>query len=162
MLSQLMLISLLQLAPPWGHGQVQGETHSVGGWRLYVVTDRFTGQRSCKLYRPKVDYQRQALVLHLSRRADTSNAVYRVDGGPLVSSRADDMELARLGFALSDDDLENPSGGLVRVPARRIEGASAVTVEVPASHRPIRFRIEGLAAALETAAEAGCPAGRFD
>lgn len=155
------LMALMLLPPLFGHGAPDHATRRVGAWTVRERTDRFTHRASCELVRPHVRYERQALVLQLPRGVDTSAAAYRIDGGPVVSVGEDAMELARLGFALHDDDLANPSGGRVTVPARRLAGARIVQVEVKARGAVYRFKVEGLAGALDAAGRLGCGAAAF-
>lgn len=108
-----------------------------------------------------MDYERGALVIHLSPNADTFDAVYRIDGGAPRPVRADAMELASLGFALHNDDLSNPTGGLVRIPARTLAGASQVAVQIRPGAPVHRFPVDALAPALEAARAAGCGAEAF-
>jgi hypothetical protein len=150
------LFALLALHLPWTHGDARGEAHRVAGWTVTAHVERFTGRMACQVTRPGVAYRRQALVFRLSPRIDTSAAVYRVDAGAPVWARTDEPELARLGFALHGDDLNNPSGGVVRVPQGRLAGARAVQIETAADHRPFKFVIAGLAEALDAAKRAGC------
>jgi hypothetical protein len=160
MLSQLTLIMFLGLSG-FGHSPSDGQTRHVNGWTVRADSDRFTGQMICHLSRGRVGYEKQALVLHLPSHIDTSNAVYRIDGGQPDWVRDDEMELARLGFALHDDNLNNPSGGLVRIPERRVGSASAVSIETVTNRRPITVNIDGFAPALEAASKAGCAPADF-
>ena len=158
-LAALMGLHLPSLPVPWPHGGAQ--VSHVDGWTLTTRLDRFAGERSCSLSRGRIDYQRQALVFHLPARTDTAAALYRIDGAAPVPARADEAELAGLGFTLHNDDLDNPSGGLVRIPAHRLAGAGEVRIEPAAGRRPVKFKIGGLAAALDAARQAGCGEGDF-
>jgi hypothetical protein len=162
--TNLALIALLSFhAPSLPHlwGPPKGEVSHVAGWTLRVHPDHFTGTVTCKLWRERIDYQRQAVVFRLPTRIDTRAAVYRIDDAPPVAARADEAELAGLGFALNNDDLENPSGGLVRIPAHRLASAGEVRIETTPGHAPRKFKIGGLSAALEAAGKSGCGAGDF-
>jgi hypothetical protein len=155
------LIDLPAIPLPWTRGDTRIERSHIGAWRLVVETDRFTGRLTCQLQRGGIAYERQALVFHLSSRVDTTNAAYRIDGGPTVWSRTDAMELAGLGFALYNDDLANPSGGLVRVPMRRVMGAHAISIQPKANASAIKFNIQGFDLAMKAADKAGCTAEEF-
>jgi hypothetical protein len=158
----LALIALLLLPSTWGHHEIRVERRHVGAWTLVVQTDRFSGRVTCQLSKHKIGYERQALVFHLSDRVDTSDAVYKIDGGLPVWVRSDAMELAHLGFALHNDTLANPSGGLVRLPERSLLDAHLVAVQPKAGDAPVNFKIEGFRTALETAHNAGCDADAFN
>ena len=150
------MMAFLLLPPLFGHGAPDHATRRVGAWTVREQTDRFTHRSTCAVVRPRVRYERQALVLQLPARLDTSAAVYRIDDGPVISVRDDATELARLGFALHDDDLANPSGGRVTVPARRLTGARMVRVEVKPRGAVYSFKVDGLTSALDAAARLGC------
>ena len=159
--SAFALAALLSL--PWvSHpSEAHRAHHRIGPWTLTVVEDRFSGQVQCRLAARGMDFTRGALVLHLSPKADTSDAIYRIDGGPPRSVRADALELVRLGFALHQDDLWNPSGGLVRIPAPALGGATRGAVEARPGAPVYSFRIDALAPALEAARTAGCAPEAF-
>jgi hypothetical protein len=84
---------------------------------LELRTDSFAGRTDCRVRRGRLSYERQAQVVHLPARLNTFDAAYRIDGGRLMLARDAAADLAAQGFALSDDDLQNPSGGLVRISA---------------------------------------------
>jgi hypothetical protein len=145
------------LTLPWQTHREQG----VNGWKLNVRLDRFTYRRTCSLHRDRVHYERQALVFHLPPHTDTSRAAYRIDNGAPRWVSADAMELARLGFALHDDDLNNPSGGVVRITLARLAGGKQVEIE-PRSFGPwIRFNAGGIEGALAAALKK-CGEDEFD
>jgi hypothetical protein len=123
----------------------------VAGWTLDIRQDRFTRRQTCKLFRRNVYYERRALVFHLPTRPDTSRAAYRIDDGPPFWVTSDAAELADLGFSLHDDDLTNPSGGVVRIVVSRLVAAHTVTIEPKAFGSHSRFRLDGLQAALDVA-----------
>ena len=150
------LMALLLLPPVFGHGAEDHATRRVGAWTVQARTDRFTHHATCQLRESKVRYARQALVFQLPGKLDTSDAVYRIDDGPVMSVRNDAMELARLGFALHNDDLSNPSGGLVTVPAHRLAGARTVRIEAGNHGAVYRYRIDGIDQALEAGRALGC------
>lgn len=133
----------------------------VAGWTLTIDTDAFTKVRRCHLTRPNVEFRRSALILHAPERIDTSRADYRIDDGPVISVASDQLALAALGFQLENEDLDNPSQGLVRVPAMRLWQPRRISVQ-PAPGRPtVSFEVSGLVQALEAAADAGCPSEAF-
>ena len=152
-LAALFGIHMPSLHAPWPHA---AEVSRVEGWTLKARLDRFSGERSCTLSRGRIDYQRQALVFHMAAGANTVAARYRIDGAAPVPARADEAELAGLGFALHNDDLDNPSGGLVRIPVHRLTSAGEVQIEAAPGRTPVKFKIGGLSAALQAAHGAGC------
>ena len=174
MLSHLALLSFLTFSPPWGHHagpppprpapiHGPGNLHRrVGVWTVRTDIDRFSGAMSCRLYAHHVEYQRGALVFHLPRSVDTSTAIYRVDAGAPVWVNSELMDMARRGFALNQDDLNNPSGGLVRVPQERVMSARSVMVEAGGRGEVTTFKIDGFASALNAAHAAGCTTEAFE
>jgi hypothetical protein len=134
----------------------------VAGWVVSVRADGFTGRVACDLHKPRIEYRRSALVIRLGRHLNTADIAYRIDGGPPIWTRSDEMELARLGFALGGDSLTNPSGGLVRIPARRLQAARVVAIQPRPWKAPIQFDVAGLGPALDAATKAGCGPNSFD
>ena len=120
----------------------------VDGWILEWRRDGFSQRQACRLHRGAVTYERQALTFRLSRRVDTASAAYRIDNGRPFFARDDALDLVRLGFALHDDDLANPSGGVVRIPIAKLEGARWVVIEPEPQAPRTRFAVEGFSAAL--------------
>jgi hypothetical protein len=154
----LALLFALVLWPLHPAREVTVHRYGVVGWVLETRKDSFSGRVVCRLNRGRLSYERQALVFHLPPRLNTYDAAYRIDGGPLLLSRDDAADLATQGFALSDDDLANPSGGLVRIPTRRLGGAKLVQIQPRPNSRPLRFSLNGLAATLAAARQLGCDA----
>jgi hypothetical protein len=141
----------------------RSELVRVGEWRLTVHREAFTGATTCRLMRRWMEFRRQTLIIHLPTRIDSSSAVYRIDQGAAFWTRDDQMRMARKGFALDNDNLNNPSGGLVRIPAERLVGARLVFIEAVANTpRPYMFRIDGLDKALVLAGQMGCGSGGLD
>jgi hypothetical protein len=152
----LALMLALALLPYHPTSDVSVRRYGVEGWVLEMRTDRFAARTDCRVYRGRLSYERQAVVFHLPRWLGTFNAAYRIDGGQLLQARDDAADLAAQGFALSDDDLDNPSGGLVRIPGRRLEGAKQVQIQPRPEVKPIRFAVNGLGPTLEAARRLGC------
>jgi hypothetical protein len=157
----MAMITLLAL-PFFSNGQIQHQTRHIDGWTLDVRTDRFEAATVCRLSKGAMRYGRQAVTFQFSARLNTSGAVYRIDGGAPVSVRSDVLELARLGFTLDADDLNNPSGGRVRIPETRLAGAHSVSIETRSNGQTVKFRLEGLQPALDAAKAAGCGPDSFN
>lgn len=126
----------------------------LGDWRLTVTTDRFSGERHCRLAtrRGSAVYGRGVVKVRLPRAFDPSQAVIRVDGGAPVRWRGLIFELARIdpGFASERDPQSLP------VPAKLLKDAQLVEVSPAFGKRARRYRIAGSGAALERAAALGC------
>ena len=128
----------------------------VGQWFLTVRRERFSGAVGCEIVRRRASVQRQALVLTLPPRVDTSQALYRIDAGRPMSVADDRSILAIQGFALWKDDTENPSGAVVRIPLAKLAGATTVQIETRYNGHVWRIPIDGLAAAQAAAKKEGC------
>ncbi len=159
--SPLVLIALLLASPHATRTVSVAQRSQIAGWTLDVAVDRFTGGRGCRLFRPGIHYERQALVFHLTARTDTTAAVYRIDGGAPIATRDDRSDLARLGFLLDGDALDNPSGGLVRVPEARLATAATIWIAPRPGGRPLLYDLGGFAAAHARAEQSGCTPATF-
>jgi hypothetical protein len=162
------LIALaLQLALPslpfTGHHPADEQrTHKrIGSWTLTVMHDRFAAETKCRLTTQGMNYWREAIVVRLPQSTDTSDAAYRVDDGTPRPASEDAMELAHQGFPLHHDDLANPSGGFVVVPAHLVTGANRLSVQARPGGRVWSFKLSGLDTALEAARAAGCGPAAF-
>jgi hypothetical protein len=158
----LAIVLPLLLASPGSHAVVRARVEHVGRWTLGIRRDRFSGGATCRLYRHGVHYERGALVIGLPRKVDTFVAIYRLDDGPPVRVRDELDAMALAGFAVHADDLDNPSGGLVRVPEGRALDARWLRIEAPPRRFLFSYRIEGLRAAIAAARLAGCDDPAFD
>jgi hypothetical protein len=157
---QLALFPML-IWLPFAHAPANGPTtvltqKRIGDWTLTVQHDPFADQTGCRLASGRQSYERGALVIRLPRKIDTADAVYRIDKGPPMFVSWDRSTLASLGFALWQDDLENPSAGLVRIPVAKLATASTVQVEARPGNRVWTFSLKGFPAALAAAKQAGC------
>jgi hypothetical protein len=146
------------LALPFAHhhaADAQPYRQRIGAWTLDATRYQFAGEVKCELTSRHARYERGALVLSLPERIDTSTAVDTVDGGAPHWTSQDAFPLAKLGFRLSEDDLDNPSEGLVRIPAPS-DDIRSVAVQTSAGGRPRTFTVNGLGAALYVAKGMGC------
>jgi hypothetical protein len=158
-LALLLAASAVQAdaADQTGKSQPRQRTQArIGAWKLTVQHDLFAGRVACELVDGRLAYERGALVVRLPRGADTSAALYRIDGGAVMTAADDYPSLATLGFAIWQDNLRNPSGGLVRIPAPKIAAARELTLEPAPSGRVWHFPLDGLPAALAAWKDAGC------
>jgi hypothetical protein len=140
----------------FGHPQVEQRTHHVDGWTLRIDRDTFTGQASCWIGKQDIEFQRDALVFHLGREADTSDAQFRVDDGAVRSVREATLEDERRGIYRGGGPLENPSAGEVALPTPYFDGARRVYIRATSDHLPRIFNVSHLADVLSAADKAGC------
>jgi hypothetical protein len=158
----LALITMLLLPLPWRSGTVHDVHQTVGGWTLNVRTNSFTDTARCRLAKGKVSFARGVLIFRLPPGLDTSEAYYRVDGGEPRAAKAELMSVAHAGLAIFDDQLANPSGGVVRIPAERVGHGKLVAIQANTASAPRRFDIAGLDFALDQAAKLGCTPTTFE
>lgn len=127
---------------------------TLGDWRLTIATDRFSGERRCRLETRKGHflYSRGTTAIRLSRLFNSSEAIIRIDGGAPIRWRDLIPEVARLdpGFA---SDL---TGRQLPIPAEVLKNARVVAVSPAFGRRPRTYRIAGLGGAIERAVVLGC------
>lgn len=139
-----------------GHDKVR-----VAGWTYEVDQDPFTYLKSCRLYRRGVTYTHETLTFHLPPWIDTSEAIYRIDNAAAQPWRASATELAAKGVTLQRDDLRNPSGSVVPIPARQLVDANVVTIRPSQTGSLVQFRVDGFSRAITAARSAGCTPDGF-
>jgi hypothetical protein len=129
----------------------------VGGWTLKVSTDSFTGAVACSMTKGRVEFRNDVLIFHLSRLDDTSDAVFRVDGGPVRSVREATYDDERRGYYRDGGPLENPSAGKVALPSFYVTGAKWVYIRETPRNDISWFDVSRFADALAVARSMKCP-----
>jgi hypothetical protein len=132
------------------------ERHRVDQWRYEIDRDNFTGGQRCRLSERDVSYGRKTLTFRFSPGTDTSQAVFRIEDGPAHPWTEVRLQLLNNGVPIQDDSVENPSRGLVRIPAVDVGDARWVWIRSGPRTRPRRFVIAGLRPALAAAQASGC------
>ncbi len=135
---------------------VQASHQEVGGWRLDVKHDQFSGRTTCRLKRGPVTYERQVVTFRFASWVDTANAEFRIDNGALQSVGSVAVEAAGLGARLRSDNSTNPSGGLVAIPSRLVANAGSVSIRPNPKRGHKDFVVKGLTGALAVAQQKGC------
>ena len=143
------------------HAQIVTRSVRVGEWTAKVRSEQFTGETSCSLAGRGVSLHRDTLVFHLGRDIDTSQAFFRIDGGPVRSVREPRLENETHGFFLDSGPIANPSGGEVALPLSIIQGAKQVFVRASPRYQPRAFDLGRFAEALAAAKAAGCKDASF-
>lgn len=142
----------------FGNPNIHREYHRVGSWRYITEYDNFTKSESCRLRARRMEYKDGAVWFRFGKRADTTNAWFQIDNERARPWRQLFPDLIRHHIRYIDESsLSNPSGGEVIIPIDVLSGASKVTIRATANSRPKTFRIAGLAAALKSAQDNGCP-----
>jgi hypothetical protein len=131
--------------------------HHVAGWTVKVTADRFTKGVSCAVSKGKVAFRNDVLIFHLHDYADTSDAMFRVDGGPVRSVHEATYEDQRRGYYRSGGPLENPSGGEVALPSFYVTGAKWVYIRETPRDYLSWFDVSHFADALALARSLNCP-----
>ena len=127
-----------------------------GGWRLSRVSDGFTGTTGCKLERADVRMFSGVVTFSFGRGADTANALYRLDGGPVRAAGELGPEVAGHGVSYMSGNTWNPSDGRVRVPWTTLAGAQRIEIRANPKRRSRAFALDSLDAAVAAAREGGC------
>ena len=171
-LTGLLLVAVGPLPPALAHvpihfapPQTTKQSFRQDGWRLTIRTSRFSGDSRCHLEHRQqpISYAAGALGFHFSPRLNTQGAWLKIDDAPPSRAQDETPALIRLGVPLDGPGLDNPGGGVVWIPASRLNGASIVTIQ-PAANRPPRsFSLKGFVQIRELALARGCtPEGRFE
>ena len=154
-------LSLLTGLWPLHQPQTKTSSYATPAWHVSVEKDRFTGLSACKLYqglwaRRTVSYAHDAVVFHFSHKLNTTQAWYRLDGGPTKPWADVYPRLVQAGVVLDGQSLDNPTGGLVMLPAAELAGVHTVTIRVNQRSNPRTFEVDGFSDALASAQARGC------
>jgi len=138
-------------------GQQITTRHHVGGWTVRVSWDRFTGAISCAVNKGRVEFSNDVLIFHSNPEVDTSDAIFRVDGGPARSVREATYDDQRRGYYRSGGPLANPSAGEVALPSFYVTGAKWVYIRANPGRAPDGFDVRHFPEALALARAKKCP-----
>lgn len=138
-------------------GQTKTVHRHVGGWTVKVTTDRFTKAVTCQMTKGRVEFRNDVLIFHLSRLADSSDADFRVDGGPVRSVREATYDDQRRGYFRDGGPLANPSNGEVALPSFYVTGARRVYIRENPRNPVNWFDVSRFADALALARAMKCP-----
>jgi hypothetical protein len=153
----LLALSLFGDKPLLEPSQTVTRHRHVGGWTVKISHDRFTGAVSCAMAKGHVEFRTDALIFHLNRDADTSDAVFRIDGGPAHNVHEATYDDERRGFYRNGGPLANPTGGEVVLPSFYVTGAKWVFIRAVPNREPDAFDVRRFADALALARANGCP-----
>ncbi|HEX4179304.1 MAG TPA: hypothetical protein VHY32_00785 [Caulobacteraceae bacterium] len=136
--------------------QISARSLKVGDWTAVVRSDRFTGEITCSLKAHAISFHRDTLVFNLGREIDSSQAFFRIDGGPARSVREPQLQNETHGFFLDSGPVDNPSGGRVALPLALVQDAKQVMIRASPRHPPRIFDLARFSEALSAAKTAGC------
>lgn len=142
--------------------KVRHKTYQLKGWMMTIQHDGFTGKVRCHLFsmrtvsQGRITYAQGTLGFEMDQDVSTLNAWYRVDNQAV--KRANDLYVRLVAdrVAGAQGSLENPTGGVVLIPADDLIGAKVVTIRTDEKSRPRRFSLRGFDAALSAARYNGC------
>jgi hypothetical protein len=150
------VVALALFAQARQTADVTREFVPVRGWTLEVRRDRFSGETSCAFRTRDIALEKDVFTFSFPATVNTANAMFRVDDGRPQAIGPLGPEAAGLGVALSSDDLRNPSGGRVHIPARHLQGANSLRIRPNLNDGDKIFGLGGLKDALALAATKGC------
>jgi hypothetical protein len=128
------------------------------GWTISVRRDSFVGSTTCEAHRGPVQVKNGLVVFSLGSTVDTSLAEYRIDAGQPHSVTDVAFRLRVMGAPKLIEPLDNPSRGLVIVPAADLTSAQSVWIRATPKVAPRRFIVSGLSAVAEREAALSCNA----
>ena len=138
-------------------------THQ-GDWRLVIARDKFSGERACLLQSRdgRALYRSGGVGFQIRFAKNVVDAVYRIDGGDLHTSRDDLLRLIALHTPIDRGSMADPSDGVVWVPYDQLTQAHSIAIEPRRGDNVRVFRLRGLAALYDSAVAQGCaPESRF-
>jgi hypothetical protein len=138
-------------------GQTTTVHRHVGGWTVKATTDRFTRAVTCSMTKGRVEFRKDVLIFHLGGLADTSDAYFRVDAGPVRSVRDATYDDQRRGYYRDGGPLANPSAGEVALPSFYVTGAKWVYIRETPRNDLSWFNVSRFADALALARAMKCP-----
>jgi len=136
------------------------DRYAAGGWTLRVVRDAFTDVRTCDLrsLHPAMIYRAGAIAFAFRSRMGTEEAWYRLDGANPVRWADRIPMLTAMGVPIDQGGLENPTGGLVWIPAGELRSTNEIQIRPRPGSSVKRFRLGGFAPMLAAARRLGCAA----
>jgi hypothetical protein len=154
----LIALSLFgERASLFERGQTITRHHHVGGWTVRVMWDRFTGDIDCTVRKGPVELKNDVLVFHGPPWTDTTDAVFRIDGGPARSVHEATYDDQRRGYYRNGGPLENPSAGEVALPTYYVTNAKWIYIRADAKRAPDAFDVRRFPEALALARAQKCP-----
>jgi hypothetical protein len=152
-----LLGGLLSLGSLFGGNPDRKVEHArVMGWNLEISQDNFAGTTACSIRKSAMTYRHGVVTFQFGRHVNTGLAQFRVDDGPARDAGSVSIAAAALGARLSGRNLDNPSDGMVNIPAAELSGARQVSIRTDdrAGHKV--FDLSGLSEALDAAKTKHC------
>jgi hypothetical protein len=119
---------LASLWPFAGERQTETRRYLTPAWHIDVTRDKFTKSLICRVYQgkrkhPLVTYSRSTLAFQFKTKFNTTQAAFRVGGGPILPWTSVYPELVASGATLSGKSIDNPTQGQVLIPVSLLSGA---------------------------------------
>jgi hypothetical protein len=136
--------------------------YNIDNWQLIIQKDGFTGRVSCQLYRLKtlsqgrITYAQETFGFEMGTDDNSLNAWYRIDKSPAKAWQDIYPTLAENRVKLLGGTFENPTGGVVLIPATEVKNAKAVTIRIDQKKAPKRFLLGRFEKAKSAADRLGC------
>ncbi len=140
--------------PPTSHPAIR-RAH-VGAWSIAIAKDRFSGTSRCSITGRDVSLHSGTAIFRLTRRGDTTRAVFRLDGGP-PRAIADSFDAVQAkGFFPQRGWIVDPDGGEAALPASHLSGIRTVTWRASPGQHLRRIKVAHLDEAIATVRADGC------
>ena len=153
----MLLIAALALLWPFnGSTPVKHRYGEVAHWKFHLTDDRFSGVKQCQITRGPIQVEKGFVRFQLGRSADSADAIYSIDGQPPQNWTVVSPELVKAGIDVEEDNLSNPSGGVVFLPLEMVRDAHEVRIRASGWVSPRIYKISGLPTSLDLAKEQGC------
>ena len=162
----LLLLTVAALSPAASARSATVVRHrtAIGGWRLEIARDAFSGEVACRLReaRGRAFYQGGAIGFRVAHGRSAAASVYRIDGGTPRAWRDDLPELMALGTPVDTGPMADPNDGIVRIPWRVLAAANSVAIQAGPHRSPRTFRLGVVHGLRALALARGCtPDARF-
>jgi len=140
-----------------GIARDHAERFGTGHWQVRLQRDAFTGALSCELRSTdhRMIYQPGALGFRQGHR-DTLHAWYRFDGGPALRWQDRYAAVIAAGVSVEGTGLDNPTAGIVWLPAGDLTGISSVAIRSSVARRVRTFDVRGYPEMVDAARRRGC------
>jgi len=136
---------------------------------MTIQKDGFTGQMTCQLFKlrtlsqGRITYAQDTLGFELGKDVGVLKAWYKIDDQPALPWQSIFHRLTAEHIKMDQGPVENPTGGVVYIPAPDLESAKSVTVRATPASKPHVFKLSGFQEALAAARANGCsPDTRFE
>ncbi len=147
MIAHIIALSL------FGHSAIQSADYRVDRWRVQVSHDSFTGAVQCRATSGNLRISGDQLLVRLGSGTDTTQAAYRIDGGPAAPAYTTRLPWSEVAGAWG-----NPSAGRIPVPLSQLQSASTLAVRASPNASIRTFDVRSVPQVLAELRRQACPA----